>query len=186
MTSRPEGLEELLARLIRDVPDFPKPGVMFKDISPLLADHDGLTAVVAGIAAAGRDEHGTVVVDKVVGIEARGFILGAPVALALGAGFVPVRKAGKLPGPTHQVAYALEYGEAVLELHRDSIRPGERVLVVDDVLATGGTVAAACRLVESCGGRVTGVSVLMELTFLDGRAALPDVPLTALHRVTPA
>jgi adenine phosphoribosyltransferase len=183
--ARPEGLDELLDRLIRDVPDFPEPGVLFKDISPLLADHDGLTAVIAALAAAGRDERGTTAVDKVVGIEARGFILGAPVALQLGAGFVPVRKAGKLPGPTHQVAYALEYGEAVLEVHQDAIGPGERVLVVDDVLATGGTVAAACSLVESCGGEVTGVSVLMELTFLAGREALAGRSVTALHRVTP-
>jgi adenine phosphoribosyltransferase len=179
------GLEEHLTRLIRDVPDFPEPGIVFKDISPLLADHDGLTAVVAAIAAAGVDEHGAVV-DKVVGIEARGFILAAPAALQLGAGFVPVRKEGKLPGPTHRVGYTLEYGEAVLEVHRDGILPGERVLVVDDVLATGGTVAAARELVEACGGHVVGVAVLMELGFLDGRAALPGVPVTALHTVSPA
>ena len=186
MTSGPGQLDELFGRLIRDVPDFPKPGVVFKDISPLLADHDGLTAVVAGLAAAGLEEHGATAVDKVVGIEARCFILGDQVALHLGAGFVPVRKAGKLPGPTHQVAYALEYGEAVLEMHQDAVAAGERVLVVDDVLATGGTVAAARTLVESCGGLVAGVAVLMELLFLDGRAALPGVPVTALHSVGPA
>ncbi len=180
----PAQLEETLVALIRDVPDFPKPGVMFKDISPLLADHDGLTAVVRAMAAAGVDEQGSVV-DKVVGIEARGFILAAPVALELGAGFVPVRKAGKLPGPTYQAAYALEYGEAVLEVHRDAIVPGDRVLVIDDVLATGGTVAAARTLVEACGGVVAGVAVLMELTFLDGRAALPGLSVTALHSVVP-
>ena len=185
MASGPESLDGLFERLIRDVPDFPKPGVVFKDISPLLADHDGLTAVVEALAEAGVDEHGRPV-DKVVGIEARGFILAAPVALRLGAGFVPVRKAGKLPGPTHRVAYALEYGEAVLELHQDAIRPGERVLVIDDVLATGGTVAAALQLVASCGGEVVGVAVLMELLFLHGRAALPGVPTTALHGVGPA
>ena len=178
MTSSPDRLAEHLERLVRDVPDFPKPGVLFKDISPLLADHAGLTAVVAGLADAGRGG-----VDKVVGIEARGFILAAPVALELGAGFVPVRKAGKLPGPIHRVAYALEYGEAVLEVHQDAVAPGERVLVIDDVLATGGTLAAACSLVEACGGEVAGVAVLMELEFLGGRAALPDVPLTALHTV---
>jgi adenine phosphoribosyltransferase len=172
-----------LERLIRDVPDFPKPGVMFKDITPLLADHDGLTAVVHALAAAATDAAGESVVDKVVGIEARGFILGAPVALALGAGFVPVRKAGKLPGPTHRVAYALEYGEAVLEVHSDAIAPGDRVLIVDDVLATGGTVAAARSLVESCGGEVVGAAVLMELTFLSGRAVLDGMPLTVLHAV---
>jgi adenine phosphoribosyltransferase len=177
-------LERHLVALIRDVPDFPQPGVVFKDISPLLADHDGLTAVVEAMARAGVDEKGNVV-DKVVGVEARGFILAAPVALRLGAGFVPVRKAGKLPGPTHQAAYALEYGEAVLELHRDAIAPGERVLVIDDVLATGGTVAATRDLVERCGGVVAGVAVLMELGFLDGRAALPGLSVTALHTVTP-
>jgi adenine phosphoribosyltransferase len=181
----PERLEELLVRLIRDVPDFPKPGVMFKDISPLLADHEGFTAVVEALAEAGVDAHGEVV-DKVVGIEARGFILAAPVALRLGVGFVPVRKAGKLPGPTHQAAYALEYGEAVLEVHHDAILPGERVLVIDDVLATGGTVAAARSLVESCGGTVAGVAVLMDLAFLDGRAALPGLSVTSLHTVAPA
>lgn len=184
MTSAAEtpALEPYFDRLIRDVVDFPKPGVVFKDISPLLADHDGLTAVVAALAAAGRDADGSVV-DKVIGIEARGFILASPVALTLHAGFVPVRKVGKLPGPTHRVSYALEYGEAVLEIHRDAVSPGERVLVIDDVLATGGTVRAACDLVERCGGVAAGVAVLMELSFLPGRARLGDVPLTALHTV---
>ena len=178
-----DALADHCERLIRDVPDFPKPGVIFKDISPLLADHDGLTAVVEALAVAGADDRGRRVVDKVVGIEARGFILGAPVALRLGAGFVPVRKAGRLPGATRRVAYALEYGEAVLELHRDAIAPGERVLIVDDVLATGGTIAAARTLVESCGGVVAGVAVLMELSFLVGREALTGIPVTVLHEV---
>ncbi len=172
-----------LVRLIRDVPDFPKPGIVFKDISPLLADHDGLSAVVRALAEAAVDSKGRCLVDKVVGIEARGFILGAPVALALGAGFVPVRKAGKLPGPTHRVSYALEYGEAVLEVHADAIRPGERVLIVDDVLATGGTVAATRSLVEDCGGEVAGAAILMELSFLAGRETLAGMPLTVLHTV---
>jgi adenine phosphoribosyltransferase len=176
-------LDDLLERLIRDVPDFPKPGVVFKDITPLLADHDGLTAVVEALASAGRDEQGNAVVDKVVGMEARGFILAAPVALALGAGFVPVRKAGKLPGPTHSVAYALEYGEATLEMHQDAVAPGERVLLVDDVLATGGTVAATAELVAQSGGTVTRCAVLMELSFLPGRATIGDIPLTALKTV---
>ena len=174
---------EALQRLVVDVADFPEPGIVFKDISPLLADHDGFTAVVEALAAGGRDETGATVVDKVIGMEARGFILAAPVALTLGCGFVPVRKAGKLPRETHAVSYALEYGEATLELHRDAIAPGERVLLVDDVLATGGTVAATRELVERCGGEVAGVAVLMELSFLPGRDAVTGVPLTVLHTV---
>ncbi len=177
-------LAELFARLVRDVADFPTPGVVFKDVSPLLADPDGLRAVVAALAAPGRDADGLTTVDRVVGLEARGFIFGAPVALELGAGFVPVRKAGKLPAATHQVSYALEYDEAVLEIHRDALQPGDRVLVVDDVLATGGTAAAARTLVEACGATVAGVSVLLELAFLDGRSALPGTPVSALHVVT--
>ena len=176
-------LAEHLDALIRDIADFPQPGVVFKDITPLLADHDGFSAVIDVLARAGRDEQGAVVVDKVVGMEARGFILAAPVALALGAGFVPVRKAGKLPADTHAVGYDLEYGSATLELHQDSIRPGERVLLVDDVLATGGTVAATAQLVEACGGIVHGVAVLMELSFLPGRATVGDVPVTAIKTV---
>lgn len=174
---------EALTRLVRDVPDFPEPGVLFKDITPLLADADGLSAVVEGLAVAGRDASGAVAVDKVLGMEARGFILAAPVALALGVGFVPVRKAGKLPHETHSVAYALEYGEAVLELHRDAVAPGERVLVVDDVLATGGTARATHELVAACGATTTSFAFLMELGFLDGRAALGGVPSTALLTV---
>ena len=130
-----------LERLVADVRDFPEPGIVFKDITPLLADADGFAAVVEGLAHAGRDASGATVVDKVVGMEARGFILAAPVALALGVGFVPVRKAGKLPHATHSVAYALEYGDAVLELHQDAVAPGERVLVIDDVLATAARLA---------------------------------------------
>lgn len=172
-----------LERLVIDVRDYPEPGVVFKDITPLLADHDSFTAVIEALAGAGRDGDGSVVVDKVVGMEARGFILAAPVALALGAGFVPVRKAGKLPRETHAVSYALEYGEATLELHRDGIAPGERVLLVDDVLATGGTVAATRELVERCGGSCVGVAVLMELGLLPGRDAIGDLPLTALSVV---
>jgi adenine phosphoribosyltransferase len=179
----PEALATALEELIRDVPDFPQAGVTFKDITPLLADHDGFSGVIEALARAGRDSSGEVVVDKVVGMEARGFILAAPVALALGAGFVPVRKAGKLPGPTHAVSYALEYGEATLEVHQDAFAPGERVLLVDDVLATGGTAAATRRLVEECGAAVHGFAVLMELSFLAGRAALGDLPLLALKTV---
>lgn len=174
---------EALDRLVVDVPDFPEPGIVFKDITPLLADHDGLTAIVEALATAGRDADGHVVVDKVIGMEARGFILAAPVALALGVGFVPVRKAGKLPRETHAVSYALEYGEATLELHRDGVAAGERVLLVDDVLATGGTVAATRRLVELCDATTSAVAVLMELGFLDGRAAVGDLPITSLATI---
>ena len=174
---------EAMKRLIRDVPDYPEAGVMFKDITPLLADHEAFTAVVQALADAGRDLRGHVVVDKVVGMEARGFILAAPVALALGVGFVPVRKAGKLPRATHAASYALEYGEATLEIHTDAVEVGERVLLIDDVLATGGTIAATRRLIETCGGVAHAVGVLMELTFLPGREAIGDLPLVALGQV---
>jgi len=180
MTADAAVLQDTLSRLIRDVPDFPEAGVVFKDISPLLADHDGLTTVVEALASVGRDEQGVVEVDKVVGIEARGFILAAPVALSLGAGFVPVRKAGKLPGPTHRESYTLEYGEATLEVHQDAFSAGDRVLVIDDVLATGGTVNATMRLVTRGGGVVSAVAVLIELGFLSGRDKLGDCRLTAL------
>jgi adenine phosphoribosyltransferase len=176
------GLAGALA-LIADVPDFPEPGILFKDITPLLADHVAFTAVIEALADAGRDDAGRPVVDKVLGMESRGFILGAPVALALGVGFVPVRKAGKLPRSTYAVSYALEYGEATLELHQDALEVGDRVLLVDDVLATGGTGRATMDLVEKCGASVHAVAMLMELGFLPGRAALGDVPLTCLLTV---
>ncbi len=155
--------------MIADVPDFPEPGIVFKDITPLLADHAALGLVVEALAAPGRDGSGSPVVDKVLGMESRGFILGAPVALALGVGFVPVRKAGKLPRETYAVSYALEYGEATLEVHRDALQPGERVLLVDDVLATGGTARATVELVQKCGAVVHAAAMLMELGFLSGR-----------------
>ena len=173
-------LEETLERLVADVPDFPEPGVGFKDNTPLLADPAGFAQVVAALAAPGRDDDGNVAVTKVLGMESRGFILGAPAALHLGVGFVPVRKAGKLPRETHAVAYSLEYGEATLEIHTDAVAPGERVLVIDDVLATGGTAAATIELVERCGGVVAGVSVLLELGFLDPRSKLGDTPVHTL------
>ncbi|MGB0102420.1 MAG: adenine phosphoribosyltransferase [Nocardioides sp.] len=182
MTDPGPRLDRALA-LIADVPDFPEPGILFKDITPLLADHAALEVVVAALAAVGRDETGRPVIDKVLGMESRGFILGAPVALALGVGFVPVRKAGKLPRETHAVSFALEYGEATLELHRDALQPGERVLLVDDVLATGGTARATADLVRECGAEVHGLAVLMELGFLSGRASIGDVAMTSLLSV---
>lgn len=183
MSDRLAAAQEAMDRLVVDVSDFPEPGIVFKDITPLLADHAGFTAVMAALAEAGQDADGRPVVDKVVGMESRGFILGAPAALALGVGFVPVRKVGKLPRATYAVSYSLEYGEATLEIHQDAISPGERVLLVDDVLATGGTVAATRELVERCGGIVHGVAVLMELAALPGRAAVGDLPLTVLAQV---
>jgi adenine phosphoribosyltransferase len=171
--------DEVAARLldrVRDVPDYPKPGVLFKDITPLLADPVAFASVVDAIVV----HQGRGTVDKVVGIEARGFIVAAPVAYHFGAGFVPVRKAGKLPAETLSRSYALEYGEATLEVHRDAFAPGDRVLVVDDVLATGGTVEATAELVRAAGGQVLGCSVLMELTALGGRARLGDLPVAAL------
>lgn len=169
---------ELVARagsLVRDVPDYPHAGVVFKDITPLLADGPTLRDVVAHMAARAPEK-----VDLVVGMEARGFILGAPVAVALGAGFIPVRKAGKLPRETLAGAYELEYGSAVLEVHPDTIRDGSRVLIVDDVLATGGTAAATAALLERAGGVVVGLAFLMELTFLGGRTKLEGRRLEAL------
>lgn len=177
-----DSIPALIDGLVRDVPDFPKPGVLFKDITPLLDDPEAFSTVVQALADAGR-EAGTTVVDKVVGIEARGFILAAPVALALGVGFVPVRKPGKLPWRTRAVSYALEYGEETLQMHLDALAPGERVLVVDDVLATGGTARATAELVEQAEAHVHGVAVLMELSFLSGRDQLPGVPLTALQTI---
>ena len=172
----PLDLQALLRSQISDVPDFPEPGVVFKDISPLLADHIAFAGAVDAIVA----HHGRGTVDKVVGIEARGFLLAAPVAYHFGAGFVPVRKPGKLPLAVHERSYDLEYGSNVLQVHQEAFAPGDRVLVVDDVLATGGTAAAAMALVEAAGGTVVGLSVLLELTFLHGRAALPGRDVHAL------
>ncbi len=179
-------VEAALARLIRDVPDFPSPGIVFKDITPLLGDPDGFRVIVEALS----DEFGASAaaagVDKVVGVEARGFVLGAPVAYRLHAGFVPVRKAGKLPSAVHAESYALEYGSATVELHVDAFAPGDRVLVVDDVLATGGTAAATVELVRRAGGVVVGVLVLIELVALHGRAQLPGVDVRALLTVPAA
>jgi adenine phosphoribosyltransferase len=178
-----EGLIEVLSQRILDVPDYPKPGIVFKDITPLLADAKAFGLVVNALAGVARATG----VTKVAGLEARGFILAAPVALAAGVGFVPVRKAGKLPRETYQAGYELEYGTATVEVHRDAFAPGERVLLLDDVLATGGTAAASASLVRQCGAVPVGLAVLMELGFLDGRARLaaaePDLAVSALLRV---
>jgi adenine phosphoribosyltransferase len=172
-------LEKLILERIRDVPDYPKPGIVFKDITPLLSDHTAFAAVVDAVVA----HYGRGTVDKVVGIEARGFILAAPIAYHFGAGFVPVRKSGKLPAETYEQTYDLEYGTETIELHKDAFRQGERVLIVDDVLATGGTAQATAELVRRGGGRVAGLSVLMELSFLNGRDRLTDVDLHTLVTV---
>jgi adenine phosphoribosyltransferase len=200
-SSADSGLRELILAKVRDIPDYPQPGIVFKDITPLLADGSALTAVVAALAGglgeggcadgrssdsrweSGLREGGWGKVDKVVGIEARGFILAAPVACCLGAGFVPVRKQGKLPAATYAQSYQLEYGTATVEVHADAFQPGERVLIVDDVLATGGTAAAAASLVRRSGAEAVAVAVLLELGFLDGRARLPDLEVRSLLAV---
>lgn len=160
--------------LIRDVPDFPKPGIVFKDITPVLADADGFAGAMAELAEPWRG----VALDAVIGIESRGFILGAALARDLGVGFVPVRKPGKLPARTLTLDYALEYGSDRLEIHADALPPGARVLVVDDVLATGGTLRAAVALARRQGAQVIGAAVLVELAFLGARERWDDpVPL---------
>jgi adenine phosphoribosyltransferase len=164
--------------LIRAIPDFPIPGILFRDITPLLADPQGFKATVELFVERFRDAK----VEAVVGIEARGYMLGAPVAYALGAGFVPVRKPGKLPGEKFSEEYALEYGTNTLEIHADAVGNGHRVLVVDDLLATGGTIAATLRLLEKLGANVVGTAVLIELEALNGRAALPGVDVTSFIR----
>jgi len=170
-------LTRLITNLLRDVPDYPQAGVVFKDITPLLADGKAFAAVIEALA----DTYGPV--DKVAGIEARGFIFASPVACRLGAGFVPIRKKGKLPGVTFAQEYDLEYGTATIEVLTDAFAPGERVLVIDDVLATGGTARATADLVRRAGAQVTGLAVLLELSFLNGRAKLADLPVSALLTV---
>ena len=173
----PGDIRELVGSRIRDVLDYPQPGIVFKDITPLLADGAAFCAVVSALAAGNEG------VTKVAGIEARGFILAAPVACQLGAGFVPVRKQGKLPAQTYAESYALEYGTATLEVHTDAFDPGDRVLIVDDVLATGGTAAATAKLVRRAGATVAGIVVLLELEFLAGRAKLAGLEVRSLLAV---
>ena len=173
-------LDRLLDERIRAVPDWPVPGVTFRDITPLLADPAGLAAVVDGIrdglAAAGVEG-----IDLVAGVEARGFVLGAPLAMAMGVGFVPVRKQGKLPGDVHVETYDLEYGTATLEVQVGAVAAGHRVLLVDDVLATGGTAAASIALLRAAGAEVAAFAVLLELEALDGRGRLVDLPVLSLR-----
>jgi len=167
---------EQLTSLIRDVPDFPQKGVVFKDITPLLADEIAFSTVIDLIVV----HFGRGNVDKVVGIEARGFIIASPVAYHFGAGFIPVRKKDKLPWDTEVAEYSLEYGAATLEIHKDAVAPGERVLIVDDVLATGGTAKATADLVERIGGKVVGIACLIELGFLKGRDRIDGYDLFTL------
>ena len=173
----PPDMEQLKAR-IRHIPDFPKPGILFYDITTLLRDREGFAAMVEALAAPYRDAG----IDVVVGIESRGFIMGAAVAQALDCGFVPIRKPGKLPSSTLRESYALEYGTDTLEMHTDAITPGQRVLIVDDVLATGGTAAAAVRLVTAVGGDLVALAFLIELVFLQGRQRLPGGQVHAVLR----
>ncbi|MCE2392586.1 MAG: adenine phosphoribosyltransferase [Proteobacteria bacterium] len=169
--------ERLRAR-IREVPDFPRPGILFKDITPLLQDAAALQTAVDLLAEPFEGR----AVDTVVGIESRGFILGAPLALALGAGFQPARKAGKLPRETLRESFELEYGNEQLEMHRDALEPGQRVLLCDDLIATGGTAAATSRLVQRIGAEIVGAGFLVELEFLDGRRALPEIEVHSVIR----
>jgi adenine phosphoribosyltransferase len=167
---------ETLSALVRAVPDFPEPGIVFRDITPLLADAGALATTVRAMA----DPFRAAGVELVAGIESRGFLLGAPLAVEIGAGFVPIRKAGRLPGPTLGREYSLEYGVNRLEIHADAVRPGQRVLLVDDVLATGGTARAGVELLEELGGEVAGAVFLIELSALDGRSRLPCHPVVSL------
>lgn len=170
----------LIDTLVRPVEDWPEPGVTFRDITPLLADPDALRAVIDAMTDKAREIAGGPI-DAVLGIEARGFIFAPPVALALGAGFIPVRKVGKLPGQAHSASYALEYGSATIEMHTDAIKPGDRVLVIDDVLATGGTMAAVADLVAKAGATVAGNLVLIEILALGGSDRLDNIPTAALR-----
>ena len=167
---------DALRAAVRDVEDFPVPGIVYKDITPILADPKLFKKAVHLMA----DTVGESKIDKIVGIEARGFIFGGALAHHMGAGFVPLRKGGKLPRKTHTTAYTLEYGEAVIELHQDAIQPGEKVLLVDDLLATGGTAAAAIGLIKQLDADLIGVAVLVELGFLKGRDKLPDTPIFSI------
>ncbi|MBA3826742.1 MAG: adenine phosphoribosyltransferase [Ktedonobacterales bacterium] len=172
----PADAEQRLRRVIRDVPDFPQPGILFRDITPLLGNAATLRLSIDLFAAAWRD-HG---IDYIVGIESRGFLFGMPLAYALGTGFVPVRKAGKLPHKTIGAEYTLEYGANTMEVHADAVQPGQRVLIVDDLLATGGTAAATVALLQRLGAEVIGLAFVIELAALGGRAQLGAIPTQVL------
>jgi adenine phosphoribosyltransferase len=172
---------EELAGMLRDVQDFPRPGIVFKDVTPLLADPAALSLAVEYLTQPFRDRH----VDLVVGAESRGFIFGTAVARNLSAGFVPIRKPGKLPCATQRVDYELEYGTDAMEIHRDAINPGDKVLMIDDLLATGGTMAACCKLVTALGGEIVGIAFLIELCFLKGRARFDGLPIHSVIKVPP-
>ncbi|MUH01341.1 adenine phosphoribosyltransferase [Scytonema sp. UIC 10036] len=167
-----------LKSLIRDIPDFPKPGILFRDITTLLRNPEGLRYTVDLFAD--QIKEANLMADYVVGIESRGFIIGAPLAYKLGAGFIPVRKSGKLPAAVHSIEYALEYGTDCLEIHKDALQPGCRVLVVDDLIATGGTAAATAKLVKQIGCELLGFGFIIELRDLQGRKHLPDAPIITL------
>jgi adenine phosphoribosyltransferase len=168
--------ELTLTDFIRNIPDFPKPGIQFKDITPLLNDGPAFRAAIQTFIERYQEQP----IDTIVAVEARGFVLAAPLAYQLGIGFAPIRKPGKLPADTYQVEYELEYGTNMVEIHRDALRPGSRVLVMDDLLATGGTAAAACNLVEKLGSTVVEVAFLIELSFLKGRDRLQNHPIFSI------
>jgi len=167
-----------LSNYLRDVPDFPKPGILFKDITPLLGNATAMRETIAQLA---KLDFGKL--DKIAAVESRGFLFGAPLAVQLGIGFVPIRKPGKLPWKKQRIEYSLEYGTDAVEIHQDAVKKGERVLVVDDLLATGGTMGAACQLIEACGGTVAGCAFVVELAFLDGRKKLGARHVEALITV---
>lgn len=169
-------MEAELKKAIRDVPNFPKPGIVFKDITPILTD----TALFRKVIATYVNRYKNCGIKKIAAIESRGFIFGAPLAFELGCAFVPVRKKGKLPYDTHEISYDLEYGSATIEIHVDAIERGERVIIIDDLLATGGTAAASCLLVEKLGGIIHEVAMVVELGFLNGREALKKYPVHSL------
>ena len=176
MSPKPLAGVDHLRTLIRDIPDFPKPGIVFKDITPLLANPAALSLAIEHLTQPYRHQR----VDIVAGAESRGFIFGTALAHNLSAGFVPIRKPGKLPSQTHAESFVLEYGTEIVEVHTDAIRPGSKVLLVDDLLATGGTMAACCRLIERLQGRIVGVAVLIELAYLDGRRCVDPYPVHSI------